>query len=230
MMCLLLHLLFGKHYCLRVPELATLYSIFQHNIIALVIALFHIFLISQEAIGFDFSVRQNNYGWENVRLALETLKSLNGHLIVPYSFVVPADDNQWPQNLWGMKLGQVTAGIRLYGHYAAHEEELVSMGFGFDRQRESPEERFPLTKRAFQRYRELHGHLKIPLSFVVPRDDSWPEEMWEMKLGGLSSRIRHGVVYADDQSRAELVSASVCVFVRACLRACMRAFIVCDHI
>jgi hypothetical protein len=42
------------------------------------------------------------------KLAINTFKEINGHLLVTQTFVIPSDDPQWPQAIWGMKFGQVT--------------------------------------------------------------------------------------------------------------------------
>jgi hypothetical protein len=85
--------------------------------------------------GFDFSDRMNKYDWSAVRDALVTFKGIQGDTLVPYSFIIPSGDSQWAERLWGMKLGQVVSGIRVKGYYSGHREELQSLGFVFDKQR-----------------------------------------------------------------------------------------------
>lgn len=87
--------------------------------------------------GFDFSkIRvQAKYGWERVRLALLHYKQLYGDTVVPTLYGIPEDDNHWPEDLWGMKLGTVVKEIRSKGQYKDHKEELVEMGFDFRKRR-----------------------------------------------------------------------------------------------
>jgi hypothetical protein len=63
---------------------------------------------------------------------------------------------------------------------------------------------FPLLKRAFEHYVSIYGHMIIMKSFIIPFDNSWPEEMWGIKLGPLSMRIRNCNGYKEN--RKELVS------------------------
>ncbi|RLO08776.1 hypothetical protein DYB28_009829 [Aphanomyces astaci] len=44
--------------------------------------------------------------WKSNLAALETFKAMHDHLLVPSEFVVPADDPQWPVEMWGLKLGK----------------------------------------------------------------------------------------------------------------------------
>jgi virulence-associated protein VapD len=54
------------------------------------------------------------------------------------------------------------------------------------------------TKLALETYKELHGDLLVPSSFIVPTNDSaWPEEIWDMKLGLSVYSIRNQNSYAD---------------------------------
>ena len=43
---------------------------------------------------------------------------------------------------------------------------------------------------ALLKYKEVHGHMHVPFRFVVPSDEQWPQEMWEMMLGKMVSEIR----------------------------------------
>ena len=50
-------------------------------------------------------------------------------------FVVPSDSTDWPEDLWGIKLGSITSNIRT-GHSCKHNrEELVAIGFDFSDQK-----------------------------------------------------------------------------------------------
>jgi hypothetical protein len=54
-------------------------------------------------------------------------------------------------------------------------------------------------------YKELYGDLRVPKAFIVPKDDStWPEGLWNLKLGNIVSNIRSNDGYADH--REELVA------------------------
>jgi Helicase associated domain len=86
--------------------------------------------------GFDFEERRNKYDWDTVYLALQTYKELHGHLLVPFSYKIPSDDTRWPEELRGLNLGNICFGIRNKGFYVnQHKEELLSIGFVFEKQK-----------------------------------------------------------------------------------------------
>jgi hypothetical protein len=125
----------------------------------------------------------NDKRWEfTVMPALAAYRDVHGDLNVPKSFVVPPEE-PWPEESWGLKLGRVTDAIRSKGTYTRNQPErlqqLEDVGFVFDDQKRRWEE----TKSALKLYHEQHGHMDVPLSFVVPREGSWPDEMWDKRLG-----------------------------------------------
>lgn len=65
------------------------------------------------------------------KLAINTFKEINGHLLVTQTFVIPSNDPQWPQAIWGMKFGQVMRTIRRGFLYADRHTELLELGFSF---------------------------------------------------------------------------------------------------
>ena len=46
------------------------------------------------------------YGFDKIKAALCTYKSLHGNLLVSDMFVVPKNCSDWDPSLWGMKLGE----------------------------------------------------------------------------------------------------------------------------
>uniref|UniRef100_A0A7S4G3U1 Helicase-associated domain-containing protein n=1 Tax=Eutreptiella gymnastica TaxID=73025 RepID=A0A7S4G3U1_9EUGL len=73
----------------------------------------------------------NGRRWEKVKRALETYQLLHDDLYVRRGFVVPVHPD-WPEDLWGMKLGFAVYNIRNNGTYSTHRAELEGMGFDFD--------------------------------------------------------------------------------------------------
>ena len=47
------------------------------------------------------------YGFDKIKAALCTYKSLYGNLLVSDMFVVPKNVGDWDPSLWGMKLGKI---------------------------------------------------------------------------------------------------------------------------
>ena len=80
------------------------------------------------ALGFAFSRR---IGWEIVKLALETYKTIHDDLLVPQKFEIPDNSNDWPAATWGIKLGTSVNNIRHQGSHSAHRDELIQLGFQF---------------------------------------------------------------------------------------------------
>jgi hypothetical protein len=64
-----------------------------------------------EALGFDWGIYCYE-NWENTLLALTTYEEIHGDLRVPQTFVIPTDDQVWPEATHGMKLGTVVAYLR----------------------------------------------------------------------------------------------------------------------
>ena len=80
------------------------------------------------AIGFIYSKQKNTFGWDAIKLALETYKKLHGNLSIPQLFIVPSESADWPGVLSGLKLGCILKNIRIQGSYADHHKELAEMG------------------------------------------------------------------------------------------------------
>ena len=84
-----------------------------------------------ERIGFDYSPRRHVYGYSALKLALLRYKEIHGDMLVPYAFIVRADDVTWPEETWGMKLGRSAQRIRSGNIYVKRREELESIGFDY---------------------------------------------------------------------------------------------------
>ena len=94
------------------------------------------------ALGFDLDCKgmgRNTMGgapkqtYEFVKGAFLQYKEIHGDLLVPSHFVVP-EGPEWPQDLWGVELGQYTQEIR-QGVYLKHKKsELEEIGFVFENQ------------------------------------------------------------------------------------------------
>ena len=142
--------------------------------------------------------------WENgVVPALLQYKELEGDMNVPQSFVVPSDGD-WPEEMWGEKLGNTVSMIRTCGQYVRGDEErkqwLEDNGFEFDMHKLSWEK----ARLALLQYKELEGDMNVPFRFVVPSDGDWPEEMWGKKLGKSVNMIRTcGQYVRDDEERRQ---------------------------
>jgi hypothetical protein len=137
--------------------------------------------------------------YDHRRSMLLKYKELYGDMLVPQIFVIP-NDNNWPEEMWGCKLGRLVQNIR-YGYaHKDQRDDLISIGFVFDDTRKiHADAAYDLTRRMLLRYKELYGNMLVPQKYVVPsNDDNWPdEEMWGYKLGRAVSRIRYGRQHAE---------------------------------
>ena len=99
---------------------------------------------------------------------------------MPQKFVVPADDNKWPKEMGGMKLGTIAMNIRARKNLK-NRADLESIGFDFN-----PQIQFygyKSVRVALLRYMDLNGHLSVPFKFTVLVDDvRWPEKIRGMNL------------------------------------------------
>ncbi|KAG9415273.1 hypothetical protein AC1031_008717 [Aphanomyces cochlioides] len=125
----------------------------------------------------------SQHQWSLIMEALETFKKMHGHVNVPREFEVQEDDPEWPNHLWGMKLGTKVGSIRKVESKLTLEkrQELEKMNFIWD----ANELHRNLILLAFKTYKEIYDNLYVPSKFVVPSDDpEWPPELAGMKLQG----------------------------------------------
>jgi hypothetical protein len=171
-----------------------------------------------EELGFcwDGNVDKN---WSKLILAASIYSNLHdGILDVPQNFLVPKppaelthvnDEWPWPEELWGLALGQSLKRIRLKGAYlrgndqVARRRQLDDIGFIWG----ISERRFQTFYAALKHYAKLHKAgvfssaerpklLKIPVAFKVPENvDSWPTELYNYPLGIKCAAMRRTQLY-----------------------------------
>lgn len=133
--------------------------------------------------------------WDRALLSLRHFAKLHGSLKpLKTTFTIPVGDSKWPTNCQGFRLGYLLNNLRRKGpkfyarKYPSFFNELRSMGFVWD----AIAERHKKLLSALRVYKSIHGDLKVPLSFVVPKDDQqWPVDTWNMKLGSNVKNIRN---------------------------------------
>ena len=85
------------------------------------------------ALGVDFNVDEHNVvGFDLIYSALKVYKDIHGDLLVSVRFVIPENDNQYPKEAHGLKLGSRVMSIRYQDTYAEHREQLEALGFVYD--------------------------------------------------------------------------------------------------
>jgi hypothetical protein len=114
---------------------------------------------------------------------------------IPRNFIVPADDERWPESTWGMDLGAQLSKIRCGGHHPLLRAPLLKLGLNLNR---LPRFKIHVIVEAVIAYRKLHVApsgaplpFLIPQKFVVPSDDPrWPAMTWGLKLGQITASMR----------------------------------------
>ncbi|OWZ21691.1 hypothetical protein PHMEG_0003731 [Phytophthora megakarya] len=130
--------------------------------------------------------------WDEVTVpAMKTYRSMHGDLLMPVSFTVPKDNSEWPRSTWGYKLGYWTSELRRNKDKLLQYQlqDLQGMDFSWNA-REAHWNRYFAP--AMQRYKELHGGLQVPQSFVVPSDANWPKYLGGYRLGQKVNNLRCG--------------------------------------
>ena len=114
---------------------------------------------------------------------------------VPVRFVIPSDTNEWPEAVWGLKLGRTAFNMKNRHTYSDHRAELEAMGMSFGVVKAT---KWEMTLAALQTYKQLHvvgtsqdvSKWCVPLRFVVPETADWPEHSWKSRLGQTVRDIR----------------------------------------
>lgn len=116
--------------------------------------------------------------------------------------MIPADPEEWPADTWNMKLGSYIHEIRRGNRMRHMKAELEEIGFDFSPQRRS--HGFQATYSTLAKYKEIHGSVKVPKTFVVPSNDpQWPQETWGFPLGRQTLAVRKGINYYDKKAMFE---------------------------
>ncbi|KAG9406171.1 hypothetical protein AC1031_002503 [Aphanomyces cochlioides] len=144
-----------------------------------------------DEIGFSWDgyEQRSNQQWQENIEALRIYKSIHGNLNVPRYYKVEMGDAEWPEKLWGKKLGSAVRNIRQEEETMdpSRREILDSMGFIWD----AIQAKLDKNLLAFETYKAIYGNLLVKTSFVVPKQDpAWPKDTWNMKLGLLVDTCR----------------------------------------
>ena len=151
-------------------------------------------------LGFDPSVESLVDDWRIIRDSMRVFKKVNGNLRVASKYEVP-DDPRWPRYCRGTKLGVRVAAIRSAGRYVKdhpnRKQDLDDLGFEW-RLRDitaklsSVDDLFEHIYDALTFYKQnVDSELSVPIDYVVPSEEPWPEYTKGMALGALVNSIRN---------------------------------------
>ena len=164
-------------------------------------------------------------GYLLFRAALLKYKQIFENLLVPAPFVVPCDDDRWPQDLWNMKLGYYVGNVRSAALYVDNMDELKELGFVYDQQIMSFT--FETLKAALYEYQDIEGNMNVPVRFIVPLNGSrnsingtvnsgvWPEDTRGIRLGRTVSMIRCNRSYVEHREVLERIGLDYTPYVKA---------------
>lgn len=142
--------------------------------------------------------------WNIVLEALITYSSLNnGNVMVPTSFVIPHNDNRWPMATWGIQLGKHVHRIRCRHDFLMGHPDRVHQLNGLQFVWDVSENAFQIFFRALSHFAKMQQYaeqkqrraLRVPSTFVVPSDKSWPQDLWGFPLGAKCSAVRSKLLY-----------------------------------
>jgi hypothetical protein len=86
------------------------------------------------SIGFAYE-SQIRERYDLIRLSLSKYQEIYGDMLVPQKFVIPNENDSWPKEAWGMKLGTIVNSIRSGLNYDSKKDDLVSIGFSYGKKK-----------------------------------------------------------------------------------------------
>lgn len=163
--------------------------------------------------GFEWSLKDKDL-FDDMLLAITTYKEVvndSETITIPPDFKVPSED-PWPQNTWGLELGNYAELLRKRDKNINlsedKENKLSEIGFLVETNAKNAfsKKRFEIVYSALVTYKEIYGDLRIPQVFVVPSEAPWSEDLWELKLGARVNAIRcQGTLVTKDLSRRKML-------------------------
>jgi hypothetical protein len=125
---------------------------------------------------------------------------------IPKNFVVPFGDDKYPEDTWGLELGLATQYLlKLPSFYPEHKEKFKKLVVNTENKRVT----FDVIYSAVEAYKDVHGNLLVPYTFVVPQGDvRFPVDTWGMKLGSNVYHIRNIGAYSEHRTKLEELGLS----------------------
>ncbi|OQR98442.1 hypothetical protein ACHHYP_08629 [Achlya hypogyna] len=157
------------------------------------------------AIGFSWD-SADHVSWEATTLGLVVFKALHQHTNVPASFIVPAQDVQWPPITWRLPLGRVVQRLLRPGQLSnAQQCKLAELGISFG-STEARDDASDWSTRldALRTYQRLHGSVLVPMRYVVPHQAPWTPPLRGLHLGRIVRNLRRSAASLPPARRAEL--------------------------
>lgn len=157
-----------------------------------------------KALGFSLTTGYRDELLDKILDALRCYRALHPTARrVPQVFVVPHNSSDFPEHVWGMKLGKLVQSMITQGTYEDHHEEVEELGFVLEKTRQ--QESWANILLALRCYRALHPQAtSVPARYVVPLNSTtFPERVWGMKLGQIMSAMVYRGQYRDHRDKVE---------------------------
>ena len=140
---------------------------------------------------------------EVMQIAMKTYLKLNSNLRVKTNFIVPDEDNSWPMETWGFKLGAVINKMKRSKNFDEVRLNLLSSGINLQTHGKLT---YELVKEALLQYREINGDMFVPFRFIVPdKSEKWAQNKWGMELGDVVRKIRCGELLQDKREELSAI-------------------------
>lgn len=163
-----------------------------------------------EAMGFALTSGYFKECFEDILEALRSYRSLYPvHKTVPYTYKVPVGSSDYPEHVWGMKLGAVMYRIVYSGYYSEHHGKLMELGFAVTTG--YYEENIENIIEALRCFRMLHPKRKtVPYMYEVDEGSSdYPEHLWGMQLGKVMRQIKSKGYHVEHHGEIEQLGFTV---------------------
>ena len=101
--------------------------------------------------------KRSGVGFDIIYSALESYKTNHGDLMVPRRFVVPQDDDRYPIESWGLKLGVRLHDIRSNSTFSRQRTKLEELGVNFEVEKKHRWDFLTQIDPALEAYKTVNG-------------------------------------------------------------------------
>jgi hypothetical protein len=190
-------------------------------------------LLRKTGRGHSNSSSHGTHRYEGIEDVLAAYKDIHGNLQIPQRYVIPDEDERYPEAYRGRSLGSICHNIRYNQLYREQKEDLIALGYEeFERKTDrntsssstanantpttpthtsgsrNGRGNFEECKAALLVYKSLYGNLFVPYDYVIPKDDTHYAENYRGRaLGSIVRNIIYNNQYKD--YRDELSSMGI---------------------
>lgn len=167
--------------------------------------------------GINKTRKRHRYNYEqDILTPCRIYKAVYGNLFIPIDWIVP-EDNIWPQLYWGYNLGHKLQLFRKDSRYMCYIntkdqdfinsfetnvicEQLNELGFVWN----IKDYKFFKLLQVILRYKDIYGHVNVPVRYIVPESLEFPISFHGYRLGFIWHRFRRGYMFYNDKYLQQL--------------------------